>query len=121
MFPHESPYSGVRCDRLVGPILSPIVVLRALDWDVVEVGQGQVRNLGLQDVRNVLVENGHRVGPPHGQRDEPMRSERCLEGGQIARRLGDLSLVVSDVEIQCGATGPAGELLCEMLGDRRDS
>ena len=52
---------------LVVAVAVAIVAFGALAWAIVNVGNSEVGNLGLKNVGDVVVEDGYRVTPTHGQ------------------------------------------------------
>ena len=67
VFPNESPNTGVLRYGLVLAVAIAIVALWSFAWAVVDVRHSEVGNLGLEDVGDVVVEDGYRVAPTHRQ------------------------------------------------------
>ena len=66
MFPDEAVDAAVLQDCLKGAILAPVHSHRATDRDIVYVGNGELGNLWLKDMCDVIMEYQNSVGPAHG-------------------------------------------------------
>jgi hypothetical protein len=74
-----------------------------------------VRDFGLENVGDVVVEDRNGVGPSHGEANEAKKSEGGLEGGQVSRGFGDVTFIITDVEIKHRTACTTSELFCEMV------
>ena len=100
MFPNESPNAGVLRYGLVLAVAIAVVALRAFARTIVYVGYGEVRDFGLKDIGDIVVEYGHGVRPAHGQCNQSVRPKWSLECREVARGLGDLALVIPYIQVQ---------------------
>ena len=67
VFPNESPNTRVLRYGLVLAVAIAIVTLQSFAWAVVDVRHGEVRDFGLKDIGDIVVEYGYRVAPTHRQ------------------------------------------------------
>ena len=118
VLPEEASNIRVLWDAFGLAVRKEILGQGALDWHIVDVGDSNVRNFRLEDVGDVVMEDRHRVGPPHGQGDEPKGAEWGLESGEIARSFGDEAFVVANVEVESGSASATGELFGDVFGNR---
>ena len=121
MFPNESANARVFRDRLVRTVGQAIIAAGALSHDVVHIDCGLFGDLVAQDIGNIVVEYGHGVRPTHRKRGQAMRTKGGLEGREVARRFGDFALIVTDEKVERSDAWSRGELLDDILGDRRDA
>jgi hypothetical protein len=77
MFPNETLDGGIFRNGFVGSSNSVIFGLWAFHWSVINVGNGDVRNFGLKDICDVIVEDGYQIRTTHWKGD----NAKCAEGG----------------------------------------
>ena len=80
MFPDESTDSWIFGGDFVATIGLPIVVFRTLDWYVVDIGDSDVGNFGLEDEVDIVIEDQNRIRPPHQKGSESLSSKGGLKG-----------------------------------------
>ena len=66
MFPDKAADATVLCNYLKGAVLALGHSHGAVDGHVVYVGNGELGNLQLKDVHDIVMEYQNSVGPTHG-------------------------------------------------------
>jgi hypothetical protein len=59
MFPNETSDGRIVRDSFVGSANCAIFGFRAFHWSVVDVGYSDVRNFGLKDISDVVMQDGY--------------------------------------------------------------
>ena len=121
MFPYKSPNSQVFGNSLAFAVRKDIACRGAFNWNVVDIGNGDMRHLGSEDVRDVIVEYRNGISPSHWQGCESECSEWTLEGREVSRRFGDSAFVIADEQIHHSGAGATRELFGELFGKRRNT
>lgn len=68
-----------------------------------------------QDIRDIVVEDGDRITPPHREGAMVQCTERSLEGGEVAQVHRDEPLVIANIEIKDKAARPSSKLFREVV------
>ena len=89
--------------------------------DVVNVQNGDVRDFGLEDIRDVIEEDGDRVHPTHRQGDKAEGFERRLKCGEVSGGLCKATLIITNIEVKHTSTSSAGEVFPNLVGERSNS
>src|SRR5258707_4686556 len=98
MLPDEASDTGIFGNCRERSVRFTIVRVRTFDWYVVDKRNGYVRDFGLQDMSNVLVEYRYRVGPSHRQSDQTQSSIRRLGCSIIAGAVGKRALIACYID-----------------------
>jgi hypothetical protein len=69
MLPDEASDPAIFVERFVATIIEDIVAARSLDWDIVDIGDSDVRYLRLKNVSNIIVKYRDRISPTHRKGD----------------------------------------------------
>ena len=85
MLPDEAADTAVLWDCLEGAVLALIHSCGVADVHVVDVGNGELGNLWLKNMSNVIVENWNSIGPTHGQLHMVEHAIQRLECHIVAR------------------------------------
>ena len=85
MLPDKAVDAAVLQYCLEGAILALIRSCGATDGHVVDVGNGELRNLWLKDMCDIVVENWNSIGPTHGQLHKAEHAIWRLECCIVAR------------------------------------
>ena len=96
VLPDESANARVLGTAFPVAISCAIVGRWPLDRDVVDIRNGPLRSLSLEDVGDVVVENGNGVGPTHRKLCETHETIWRLECGIVARVFVEVAIVVAD-------------------------
>src|SRR6267378_5498113 len=118
MFPYKSPNFQVFGNSLAFAVRKDILCRGAFNRYVVDIGNGDMRHLGSEDVRDVIVEYRNRISPSHWQGCESECSEWTLEGREVARRFSDSSLVIADEQIHHSGASVTHELFSKRRNTR---
>ena len=100
MLPDEAANAGVFRDCFEGAIGGLVSRRRTSDGDVVDVGDSELGNLWLKDVRHVVVEDGDHVSPTHQEFGEMEGAVRGLESGVVAGCFSESAFVISDIQVE---------------------
>src|ERR1700677_430495 len=70
VFPDKSMYSGVFGNGFESSVISYVVQFGSFDRYVIDIGNGDVRNFGLQDIGDVVMKYRDGIGPTYRKGDE---------------------------------------------------
>ena len=104
-----------------GAIQEDVFLSGATNRGVVDIGDRGVGDLRLLYVGNVIMKNRHRIDPTHREGDQAERTKRELEGGKVARCIGEAALIVANVEVKHTTASVACEVLADLVGKRGDA
>ena len=80
MFPDESTDFWIFGGDFVATIGLLIVVFWTLDRYVIDIGDSDMGNFGLEDEVDIIMEDRNRIRPPHQKGSESLSSEGGLKG-----------------------------------------
>src|SRR6267378_6277587 len=121
MFPYKSLNSQVFGNSLTFVVRKDIACRGAFNRNIIDIGNGDMRHLGSEDVHDIIVKYRNGVSPSHWQGCESECSEWTLEGCEVARRFSDSSLVIADEQIHHSGASATRELFGELFGKRRNT
>ena len=84
MLPDKASDAWVFRDGFEGSVGELVLCWRSASGDVVDVGNGEVGDFGLEHEADVFVEDGDGVRPSHREGDESAGSEGGLESGEVS-------------------------------------
>ena len=96
-------------------------VLGTFDWNIVNERNSEVGYLVAENVGDVVMEDGDRIGPPHGQLGEAHKPKGCVEGGEIARLFRERAIVVANEKVEHAAAHSSTKGLSKLVRKGRDA
>jgi hypothetical protein len=118
VLPDKSTDAWVGGNALLGTVGKYIPPLGSSDRDVVDVRNCGVGDFGLEDMGDVVMEYGDGVGPAHGQGNESECAKRRLECGEVARRLCQAALIITNVQVEHPAARATSKMLAYLIRER---
>src|SRR5271156_935904 len=97
VFPYKSPNARILRDSLGFAIFLYVSGWWTANGYIIDVWLGYVGNIGLKDMRYIIVKNRDRVRPSHRQGCESHCAIRSLKRGKIARTCSECAFVISYV------------------------
>ena len=121
MLPDKATNAAVLWDCFEGAVGGLVSRCRTSDGDIVDVGDGVLWNLWLNDVHHVVMEDGDHVSPTHREFGETEGAIWCLESRVVVGCFGKSVFVISDVQVEHSAAGMTCKLLGDLFGEGSDA
>ena len=121
MFPDESPDAWVFRYEFLCTIGEDVSSFRTSKPDVIDIWNGDVGDFGLEDIHDVIVENGDRVHSTHRQGNKAEGSKRRLKCCEVSGGLCKATLIITDIEIKHTSTSSAGKVFPDLVGEQCNS
>jgi hypothetical protein len=115
IFPYESVNSLVFGNGLEFIVWKDIAGCGAFNQNIIDIGNGDMWYLGLDDVRDVIVEYRNGVSPSHQQSCESESTQWTPEGCEVARRFSNSMFVIADEKVHHSGTGATCELFSKLF------